>query len=105
MGDGIGCTTKLGVPRPASRGNPGIAELIVPPMREFPADQGVLLVMRPSSDSSAGKPRRIPTHAEEPGSPLSSEALLDVAVECTFPASDPIAIQSAFDRAKKREGQ
>lgn len=62
--------------------------------------------MRPSSDSSAGKPRRIPTRAEEPpGSPLSSEALLDVAVECTFPASDPIAIQSAFDRAKKREGR
>jgi hypothetical protein len=37
------------------------------------------------------------------GSSPSSEALLDAAVEYTFPASDPTAIQNAFERAKKRE--
>jgi len=37
------------------------------------------------------------------GSSPASEALLDAAVEYTFPASDPIAIQNAFERAKKRE--
>lgn len=34
---------------------------------------------------------------------LSSERILDAAIECTFPASDPIAVQSAFDAACKRE--
>jgi hypothetical protein len=73
-------------------------------MREFSVDHGVLPAMRPSSDSSD---RKAPTRVEEPrlGSSPSSEALLDAAVEYTFPASDPIAIQSAFDRAKKRERQ
>ena len=33
----------------------------------------------------------------------SSERILDAAIECTFPASDPIAIQGAFDAACKRE--
>lgn len=62
--------------------------------------------MCPSSDSPGSKPRRTPTRDEKaPAPPVSSEALLDAAVEYTFPASDPIAIQSAFDRAKKREGQ
>ena len=37
------------------------------------------------------------------GSSPSSEALLDAAIEYTFPASDPIAIQNAFGRARKRE--
>jgi hypothetical protein len=37
------------------------------------------------------------------GSSPSSEALLDAAVEYTFPASDPIAIVNAYERAKKRE--
>lgn len=34
---------------------------------------------------------------------LSSERLLDAAIECTFPASDPIAIQNAFEVACQRE--
>jgi hypothetical protein len=33
----------------------------------------------------------------------SSEEILDAAIECTFPASDPIAIQNAFDAACRRE--
>jgi hypothetical protein len=37
------------------------------------------------------------------GSSPSSEELLDAAVEYTFPASDPIAVQNAFERARKRE--
>lgn len=36
---------------------------------------------------------------------LSSERILDAAIECTFPASDPIAIQHAFEVACKREGE
>jgi hypothetical protein len=34
---------------------------------------------------------------------LLSESILDAAIECSFPASDPIAVQSAFDAACKRE--
>ena len=33
----------------------------------------------------------------------SSERILDAAIECTFPASDPIAVQSAFAAACERE--
>jgi hypothetical protein len=33
----------------------------------------------------------------------ASEAILDAAIEYTFPASDPIAIQTAFERARRRE--
>jgi len=32
-----------------------------------------------------------------------SEAILDAAVEYTFPASDPISIDHAFSTARKRE--
>jgi hypothetical protein len=32
-----------------------------------------------------------------------SEALLDAAVEYTFPASDPISIDHAFSTARRRE--
>jgi hypothetical protein len=32
-----------------------------------------------------------------------SEALLDAAVECTFPASDPISVDHAFSAARERE--
>jgi len=32
-----------------------------------------------------------------------SEALLDAAVEYTFPASDPISVDHAFSTARKRE--
>ena len=46
---------------------------------------------------------RRPGDAPVLGSSPSSESLLDAAVEYTFPASDPIAIQNAFERAKKRE--
>jgi hypothetical protein len=38
------------------------------------------------------------THAQP-----SSESILDAAIECTFPASDPIAVQSAFEAACARE--
>jgi hypothetical protein len=34
-----------------------------------------------------------------------SERLLDAAIECTFPASDPIAVQQAFTAACEREDQ
>lgn len=34
---------------------------------------------------------------------LRSEALLDAAVEYTFPASDPISIEHAFGAARERE--
>jgi len=33
----------------------------------------------------------------------SSEELLDAAVENTFPASDPIAVASAYEAARRRE--
>ena len=36
---------------------------------------------------------------------LDSEALLDAAVECTFPASDPIAVDHAFKAASERENR
>jgi hypothetical protein len=63
--------------------------------------------MRSSPAGSADKAPAGRRPAEDPvlGSSPSSEDLLDAAVEYTFPASDPIAIQSAFDRAKKRERQ
>lgn len=32
-----------------------------------------------------------------------SEALLDAAVEYTFPASDPISVDHAFGKARERE--
>jgi hypothetical protein len=35
--------------------------------------------------------------------PLESERLLDDAIECSVPASDPIAVQDAFDAACERE--
>lgn len=34
-----------------------------------------------------------------------SERILDAALECTFPASDPVAVQSAFEAACEREQQ
>jgi hypothetical protein len=58
--------------------------------------------MRARAPSPADKPA-LPTDTPVLGSSPSSEALLDAAVEYTFPASDPIAIQNAFERAKKRE--
>ena len=33
----------------------------------------------------------------------SSEALLDSAVEATFPASDPISVQDGFDAKRRRD--
>ena len=39
----------------------------------------------------------------QPGPVLSSEAILDAAVEYTFPASDPISVDSAFQAARARE--
>jgi hypothetical protein len=58
----------------------------------------------PSRDSADNAPAgRRPAEDPAAGSPPSSEALLDAAVEYTFPASDPIAIQNAFERARKRE--
>jgi hypothetical protein len=79
-------------------------QLIVTAYSEFSSDRAVLPGMRPTSDVPE---RKDPIRAEDPlaGPRPSSEALLDAAVEYTFPASDPIAIQSAFDRAKKREAQ
>jgi len=35
--------------------------------------------------------------------PVASEALLDAAIEYTFPASDPIAVDTAFEAAWRRE--
>jgi hypothetical protein len=35
--------------------------------------------------------------------PVESERLLDDAIECSFPASDPIAVQDAFGAACERE--
>ena len=42
---------------------------------------------------------------EERTSVLKSEALLDAAVEYTFPASDPISIDHAFRAARERENR
>ena len=36
-------------------------------------------------------------------SPPPSECILDAAIECTFPASDPIAVHGAFAAACARE--
>ena len=39
-----------------------------------------------------------------PGTKLSAaERILDLAIEFTFPASDPIAVEHAFPSARKRE--
>jgi hypothetical protein len=47
---------------------------------------------------------RYPARADmEKRSIARSEALLDVAVELTFPASDPISIDHAFHAARERE--
>ena len=39
----------------------------------------------------------------ELGPEPSPEELLDAAVELTFPASDPIAVEQAYQRARRRE--
>jgi hypothetical protein len=39
----------------------------------------------------------------ELGPAPSPEELLDAAVEFTFPASDPIAIDNAYEAARRRE--
>jgi hypothetical protein len=39
----------------------------------------------------------------ELGPEPSPEELLDAAVELTFPASDPIAVDQAYERARRRE--
>ena len=41
-------------------------------------------------------------HAMTP-SIQESERLLDMAIECTFPASDPVAVHNAFEAACERE--
>jgi hypothetical protein len=41
--------------------------------------------------------------APEPGAAVSAETILDLALEYTFPASDPIAVDVAFDAARKRQ--
>jgi hypothetical protein len=48
------------------------------------------------AESSTGSPQPLSTES-------SSEAVLDVAVQCTFPASDPISIDVVFHAARKRE--
>jgi hypothetical protein len=56
--------------------------------------------------SAVGQPAATPadraasfvTHA-----PVDSENLLDAAVEYTFPASDPIAIETAFEARRREE--
>lgn len=55
----------------------------------------------PKPDKPPARPQQ--TRDPDLGASPSSEALLDAAVEYTFPASDPIAIQNAFERARKRE--
>jgi hypothetical protein len=42
---------------------------------------------------------RVPSRIQE------SERLLDAAIECTFPASDPVAVNIAFEAACEREVQ
>ncbi len=37
------------------------------------------------------------------GAEPSPERVLDAAIEYTFPASDPIAVQESFERALRRE--
>jgi hypothetical protein len=45
-------------------------------------------------------------HADRWGlGPLESERLLDDAIACSFPASDPIAVQDAFCAACERENR
>jgi hypothetical protein len=39
----------------------------------------------------------------QPNADAGPEALLDLGVELTFPASDPIAVQDAFGAARRRE--
>jgi hypothetical protein len=48
--------------------------------------------------------RRWMIHESEPNRVPLSEAVLDAAVECTFPASDPISVDHAFHAAREREG-
>lgn len=46
---------------------------------------------------------RVSDRVPDPGGLASSEALLDDAVEQTFPASDPISVTDAFRAARERE--
>ena len=39
----------------------------------------------------------------EPAAPTQPEELLDLAIELTFPASDPVSIAHAFGTASARE--
>ena len=52
--------------------------------------------------------RKMAREVQKPDSPIlsaesSAEEVLDTAVQCTFPASDPISIEVAFKAARQRE--
>ena len=44
-------------------------------------------------------PRR---NSETPSAPAQAEELLDLAIELTFPASDPVSVVHAFSAASER---
>jgi hypothetical protein len=58
--------------------------------------RNILRSDRLASAALLGLPSQMPC-------PQESERILDAAIECTFPASDPIAVQSAFEAACARQ--
>jgi hypothetical protein len=46
---------------------------------------------------------QVPPEPPDLGPRPSPERVLDVAIEYTFPASDPIAIENAYEAARRRE--
>jgi hypothetical protein len=48
-------------------------------------------------------PTKDTASAPGPGSAASAETLLDAALEYTFPASDPIAVEVAFTARRRHE--
>ena len=46
--------------------------------------------------------RHVPS---EPATPAPAEQLLDLAIELTFPASDPVSVVHAFRAASARDDQ
>ena len=47
--------------------------------------------------------RRDNDMSDEPADSATAEQLLDLAIELTFPASDPVSVVSAFHAARARD--
>jgi hypothetical protein len=60
---------------------------------------------RPVEDDAMEAERRDNDMPDEPADSATAEQLLDLAIELTFPASDPVSVVSAFQAARLRADQ